>query len=291
MQQADPLPERPRWPHKTVHSADGVEIAVHDLGGMGPELLFSHATGFHGRCYLPVAHALRDRFHSVALDYRGHGDTALPHGHLVEWDKYGDDAMAVARSLDTPVLAFGHSMGGASLLMAAHRDPTLFSRLVLFEPIVMPPEGLRGDGSPSPMVTGARRRRSTFASIDAAIANYASKPPLMSFTPAALDAYVRFGFRPDAHGHVHIKCRPETEAATFETSGAHDTWDVLPEITIAVLVVAGVVEPMQPSSIAALVADRLANATYLQLDDLDHFGPMTHPDRVAELIADFLLAS
>ena len=32
-------------------------------------------------------------------------------------------------------------------------------------------------------------------------------------------------------------------------------------------------------------AVRLPNGTYLQIDELDHLGPMTHPEMVAELIA------
>ena len=52
----------------SVSSSDGVELAVHDLGGRGPTLLVSHATGFHGRCYLPVAAALADRFHTIAFE-------------------------------------------------------------------------------------------------------------------------------------------------------------------------------------------------------------------------------
>jgi pimeloyl-ACP methyl ester carboxylesterase len=269
-----------------VTAPDGTHIAVHDLGGDGPTLLVSHATGFHGRCYLPLAHALAGRFHSVALDYRGHGDTARIHGQHIDWNHYGDDAEAVARSLPTPVAAFGHSMGGAALLIAAHRDPSLFSSLVLFEPIVFPPEGIRpGTDGPSPMVEAARRRRASFPSYQAAIDNYASKPPLNAFTPEALQAYVHFGFSEDEIGHVHLKCTPHTEARTFEMSGSHRAWDYLPEIEVPVLVVAGVVTPMQPASIAAAVADRLPNGRYLQVDTLDHFGPMTHPDVVGEIVA------
>lgn len=273
----------------TVVSTRGVQLAVHELGGSGPTLLISHATGFHGRCYVPLAHCLADRFHCIAFDYRGHGDTAKPHGEHIDWRHYGEDAEAMARSLETPVAAFGHSMGGASLLMAAHRDPSLFSHLVLYEPIVFPPQGIRppGDG-PSPMVEGAKRRRASFPSYEAAIANYASKPPFDSFTPESLEAYVRFGFSQDDIGHVHLKCRPETEARTFEMSGHHGTWDVLPDIRVPVLVVAGQTLPMQPSAISQAIAERLPNGTYLQLDELDHFGPMTHPAVTAQIIIDAL---
>jgi pimeloyl-ACP methyl ester carboxylesterase len=273
-------------PH-TVPSTDGVTIAVHDLGGTGPQLLVSHATGFHGRCYLPVAHALSDRFHSIAFDYRGHGDTPRPDGP-VDWRRYGDDAQAMATALPHPTFAFGHSMGGACLLMAAHRDPSLFDRLVVFEPIVFPPSGLRPGSTDNPLVGGARRRRAVFPSHDAAIANFAAKPPLMGFTPEALDAYVRFGFAEGDDGQVHLKCRPETEAETFEMGPHHDTWDLLPEIDTPVLVVAGKVEEFQPSRIAGQVAERLPNAEYLELPALDHFAPMTHPAEMADVIAGFL---
>ena len=46
----------------------------------------------------------------------------------------------------------------------------------------------------------------------------------------------------------------------------------------------GRIEPMQPSDVAAQIAKRLPNATYLQRDDLDHFGPMTHPIEIAALL-------
>lgn len=274
-----------------VASTDGVHLAVHDLGGAGRPLLVSHATGFHGRCYLPMAGALAGRFHSIGFDYRGHGDTPRPDGPVV-WERYGDDAVAMGRAMrdafGAPVPAFGHSMGGACLLMAAHREPGLFSRIVVFEPIVFPPAGIRPQGDESPLAAGARRRRATFPGYDAAIANFAAKPPLMGFTPEALDAYVRYGFAEGDDGQVHLKCRPETEAETFEGGGGHDTWNVLPEIDTPVLVVAGVVQPMQPSSIAAGVAERLPVATYLELPEFDHFAPMTHPAEMAELVADFL---
>jgi pimeloyl-ACP methyl ester carboxylesterase len=276
-------------PPNVVPSTDGVLLAVHDLGGRGQTLLLSHATGFHGRAYRPIADALADRFHSVALDYRGHGDTPQPE-RPIDWERYGDDAVAASRALvgasGGPIVAFGHSMGGACLLMAAHRDRTLFSRLVLFEPIVFPAEGVRPPGEGSPLVEGARRRRSTFASYDAAIANFSSKPPLNAFTPAALEAYVRDGFAEAPDGSVHLKCRPEIESGTFELGGKHDTWSVLESIEVPVVVAAGRVEESQPPSLVAEeVAARLPHGRFLRLAALDHFAPMTAPDVIADVIA------
>ncbi len=286
-----------------VPSSDGVELAVFDLsserrsterpaGDRGATLLISHATGFHGRCYQPMADELADVAHAVAFDYRGHGDTASPPDNI-DWQRYGDDATAMATWLSEragePIVAFGHSMGGACLLMAAHRKPLLFRSIIAFEPIVFPPaEYTESDGEvgevESPMVAAARRRRTSFLSFEEAIANFSSKPPLNAFTAEALEAYVRHGFAVGPDGSVHLKCQPQTEADTFAAGGLHNTWDVLPEINTEVLVISGRLEEMRPSMIAAQVAERLPSGRYLQRDDLDHFGPMTHPAECAAII-------
>lgn len=270
-----------------VASTDGVHVAVHDLGGTGDTLLMSHATGFHALTWTPVARHLTHRFSCRALDYRGHGDTAAPADWTVDWHGYGDDAVAVAEALREPrgLLGIGHSMGGACLLMAAHRDPTLFRGLVVFEPIVFRPVDVSDLGdSGNPLAAGARRRRPSFPSFDDAIANYAAKPPMAAFTPDALHAYVHGGFALGEDGHVHLKCRPEHEAATFEMGHGHRTWDVLGEITVPVWVIAGRPQPGQPSSAAAPIAERLPHGKYLQFDHMDHFGPMTHPAEIASLV-------
>ncbi len=200
-----------------VTSSDHVSVAIHEFGGAGRPLLLSHATGFHGYCYLPIADELSDEFTSFALDYRGHGDTARPDDWQVDWTRYGDDALAAARAIapDGGLVGFGHSMGGAGLLMAAHRDPGLFDVIVAFEPIVFPPreidphDGTENNGTV--LSRGARKRRASFESFDEAIANYSSKPPMMAFDPDVLRLYVAHGFRPSPEG-VRLKCDPEHEA-------------------------------------------------------------------------------
>lgn len=269
-----------------VPSSENVSVAVHEFGGSGRPLLLSHATGFHGYCYLPIADELGDEMTSYALDYRGHGDTARPHEGPVDWTRYGDDAHAVARAIapDGGLVGFGHSMGGACLLMAAHRDPGLFDLIVTFEPIVFPPRipgGPEGDGVS--LAVGARRRRSSFDSFDQAIENYASKPPMMAFDPDVLRLYVGHGFRPAPEG-VRLKCDPETEAGTFDTGGSHETWAALPEIETPVVVMAGDVSEYGPASVAVEIAARLPNATYVQRDDWNHFTPFIDPPAMAAQI-------
>ena len=271
-----------------VVSSDQVSVAVHEFGGAGRPLLLSHATGFHAYCYLPIADELADDFTSFGLDYRGHGDTARPGDEVVDWDGYGDDTTAAARAIapDGGLVGFGHSMGGAGLLMAAHRDPELFAAIVVFEPIVFPPrdpDAPAGDG-PS-LSLGARKRRASFESFEQAIANYASKPPMLAFDPDVLRLYVAHGFRPSPEG-VRLKCDPEHEARTFDMSGDHRTWELLAEIHTPVTVLAGRVDEFGPAAIARPVAERLPNAVYVERDDWNHFTPFIEPTAMAAVIRD-----
>ena len=123
--------------------------------------------------------------------------------------------------------------------MAAHRDPHLFDTIVVYEPIVFDPDADRPAGSPqSPHVVGARRRRPSFDSFEAAIDNYRSKLPMNTFDPEVVRLYVAHGFRSAPEG-VRLKCDPEYEARTFESGGLHRTWDLLPDISTRVVVATG----------------------------------------------------
>ena len=274
-----------------VASSDGVDIPIYDYtpGLTLGSVLFSHATGFHGQCFNSTATLLADSAHCYSFDYRGYGDATLPDDWKVTWDGYGDDAQMVAQHVaraNGPSIAFGHSMGGAALVMAALREPDLFRALVLFEPIIFPPNTReRGDaGGPSPLSQGARRRRTTFASFDDAIANYSAKPPLNVFTPEVLSDYVRFGFRANEDNTVSLKCQPEHEARTYESGALHETWNDLAKLRMPVWIVSGEMIPMTPASFAQPLAEAIPGSTFVQWDDLGHFGPMQDPQRIAQLI-------
>jgi pimeloyl-ACP methyl ester carboxylesterase len=280
--------------HEFIESSDGVHVVVHHVAAGPPDapLLIAHATGFHGRAYTQLAEALADDHNVYAHDVRGHGATALPTGWTVDWRGYGDDATAAALAIgadgDRRVVGFGHSLGGALLLMAADRHPGLFRKLVLYEPVIFPPSDEQYDPGQSPLAQGARRRRREFDSFRHAIENFASKPPMNAFDPAALADYVYGGFRPvdpDApEGPVVLACTPEHESATYAASHESGLWERLPRIGIETVVLGGRPEATNPPSLfAEPVADRLPAGRYVETA-LDHFGPFTHPAAVAALV-------
>lgn len=262
-----------------VGSTDDVELAVHDLGGDGPPLLFVHATGFHGRCYARIAERLADVRHCWAPDLRAHGDSSIPTDGRFHWAGMADDLCAVldVLGIDEPVDLVGHSMGGATVLATELRRPGTIRTAWLFEPIVFPPM----EDSPSPMAEIARHRRNTFDDLDAVIERYGSRPPFSAVDPDVLDDYVRYGFEPTADG-VTLKCTPESEARTFEGVD-HAVFGRLGEIDADITVI-GSTDGAPPALIAPQAAEQIRTARFDQWDGETHFGPFTHPGRAADEI-------
>ncbi len=285
-----------RYRGDIVRVESGVaRVAVHELAGTAahPALLVSHATGFHAHAYLAMARHLGDRFHVWGLDHRGHGATPLPESAssehpVLDWRDCGDDTASVARSLadGRPIVGFGHSMGAATLLLAALERPHLFRRLVLFEPIAPPPPDDPRFPDPNRLAEGALRRRRRFDSYDAAYDHYVGRPPLSWFTPASLRHYVDFGFAPEPPPGtgVTLRCTPEVESATFSGAATSGLWDALPRIEVPVVVI-GSGEADGPAQIARPIAERLPDARFVSLPEQTHFGPFSHPAEVAAVVA------
>lgn len=272
-----------------LSSTDGIELAVHDLHGDGVPALLAHATGFHGRTWAPLATRLSG-VHSWAPDLRGQGDSPAPPGHPFRWGSFADDMLAVIDGLGlVRPIGIGHSKGGAALLLAEQRRPGTFRALWCFEPVVSPPRPERGDQDENPLATGARNRRETFASHDAAIANFSAKPPMDVFDPGVLREYVLHGFAQQSDGTVRLKCRPEDEARMYTMGATHDAFEHLAEVACPVLVVRGDRGSMGPAAFASEVVAALPNGRLEAHDDLGHFAPMQAPARMAASITEFLV--
>ncbi len=265
-----------------ISSTDGVDLAVHDLGGDGPPLLIAHATGFCAEVYRPLAAKLTGHHHVWAFDFRGHGDSTLPDGTL-SWEGMADDVLAVIDALDLgPVAAFGHSMGGACLLAAERRRPGTLSTAFVFEPIIFPEVLAEMSTTDNPLSESAARRRPSFPSRPDALARYASRPPLGRFRADVLWNYVEHGFREAEDGTVALKCAPETEAATFLAPGK-PTVEQMTTVAVSTVVAFGARDLSPgPADIAPLVADALPNGTPHRYAHLSHFGPFEDPDTIAE---------
>jgi len=274
-------------------TADGVSVAYYDMGGTGPPLVLVHATGFCAAVLAPLARALGARFHSVALDLRAHGRSHPPPSGDFDWHGFALDVLAVVgeTGLERPV-GFGHSAGGAALLLAEQARPGTFSGLYLFEPVVYPGDvALTPMFDNNPMSSAALRRREVFGSRAEAIANFSSKAPLNRLHPEALAAYVDNGFAPDGDGGMRLRCRREDEAAIYAHGFSHDAYRHLADVRCPVTLACGADTDEFGTDFLSLFAARLDHAEVVVLPGLGHFGPLQNPPALAASLAGSLAGS
>ncbi len=272
---------------RRVPSTDGVEVAVHDLGGHGPALVLVHATGFCGKVLAPIARALGGSFHAWALDIRGHGSAVTPDGLDFGWTGFSDDVLAVIDGLDLDrgrAYGFGHSSGGAAVLDAEARRPGTFRALYVYEPIVWPTPP--PPGSRDLLIAGAVRRRESFASRDDARANFAAKRPFSGFSTEALEAYLDCGFEALDDGSLRLRCRGEWEAAVYRHGLVHDGFTRLGRVACPVVVASGDREEAVDAGIVAAQAAALPSGRVETFAGLGHLGPLEDPVRVARSVAE-----
>ncbi len=294
-----------------LSSSHGVRLQLDELGGDGPPILFAHATGFCAAVWRPVAAHLSD-FRCFALDFRAHGRSTRPDDEDLAWEGTGDDVLAVVDAIYAiersaiersaiersaiegtdagPMFGVGHSMGGAALLLAEQARPQTFRGLWLFEPIVIPAEFALDDPTGNHLSASAARRRASFASLQAARDNFASKPPMNAFDPAALDGYIEGGFEELEDGTAALRCRPEDESRFYEMGARHAAGAHLAEVAPPVTVVRGRVEP-GPALFAPSVADGVPHGRLVDMPDVSHFGPMEDPEAIAESIRELIEAA
>lgn len=243
-------------------------------------LVLAHATGFCAGVWRPVR-ALLDDHDSTALDFRGHGRSSS-NRTVRSWWEMALDVLAVAPHAgpEAPI-GVGHSMGGASLIMAELLEPGTFAGLVLIEPIVFPGPYRRDPHHP--LVSLALRRRERFDSPVAVQDSYGAKPPFASWHPDALAGYVEGGFVED-DGGVRLACPPRSEAEVFTAASAHAAWERLDEVNVPTAVLYGEeTDTYQPGHGEALAA-RMAQATARGIPGTGHFLPMERPDVVAHTV-------
>ena len=273
---------------RRIASADGEEVVVHDWGGHGSALLFTHGNGLNAAMWTLVARRLRRRFRCYGLDLRGHGWSRPSSADFpVSRPSFADDVLAAVDALDGPVAGIGHSLGGGALLHAELRRPGAFGALWLFEPVVVPDSFERPPG-PSAIAEGARRRRIEFDSVEEAVERFLSKRPYDRCRPEAVRAYVEAGTMPLPGGGVRLTCSGDTEARIYEGAEAEDFGRFATVTCPAVVAMGDLVEGELPAVVATLVADALGAGRLRTFPGLTHLGPMEEPEQVARAIGDDL---
>jgi pimeloyl-ACP methyl ester carboxylesterase len=247
------------------------------------DVIFVHANGFNAMTYRTALAPLGERLHVLAIDQQGQGRT--------NWLLFRDDLVALLDQIGGgPVLLSGHSMGGAASVMAAAVRPQRVKGLALFDPVLVAgalagriASGAAPAFSESPLAVGAARRRSVFASREAAFSRYQGRGAFATWPDEALTDYLRDGLRDRPDDQVELSCAPDWEAANF-SSHAHDLWGPLHSLRVPVAILRA--EQASTCSVSDAEPFGADNPDFSveTIAGTTHFLPIERPDLVRETI-------
>jgi pimeloyl-ACP methyl ester carboxylesterase len=273
----------------------GIRLRLHEWGDPArPPLVLCHGMFDHARGFDTLAPLLAERFRVVAIDARGHGDSAWAdaYGWLVDLA----DIANVIRGLGRPAHVLGHSKGGGQALDVACQLPELVRQVVNLDGFGPSPEGFRPPGFeldtrslPERFADFLDRRRAEeerawrpYASLEDLVTRRRRMNPRLS--PEWLRYFLHYASREVEGGRVWKvdplaaggfgPFKPEWIAPSWQRLRAPllavigsepDTWGPLPE---------------------ALLAERLAFVPKLEratVQGAGHFVHMERPRETAEL--------
>ncbi len=114
------------------------KLAYYDSAGGAagePPIVLLHGATFRAEDWENIFPRLATRYRVIAYDARGHGKSARATGYAI--GEFADDLLRVIETVaGGPAIVIGHSLGGATALVAAAKRPAAVRALVLEEPVV-----------------------------------------------------------------------------------------------------------------------------------------------------------
>jgi pimeloyl-ACP methyl ester carboxylesterase len=284
-------------PGPTSHSYYSQRLRLHylDWGNpTAPPLLLIHGNRDHAHNWDWTAARLQDRYHIVAPDLRGHGDSQWSAGSTYAPAEYVYDiAQLVHQQQLAPLRVVAHSLGGNVALRFAGTFPEAVERLVVIE-------GWGGivPGREQPAAPARMR-----AWIEAQRALAARQPRRY---PTLEDAYRRMleanpHLSPEQARHLTIHGANQNEDGTYtwkfdnyiHTSQvldlpAEQVRALWRNITCPVLLVSGSESWTRSGADPAELADQFADARQVVVDGAGHWVQHDQLERFLELVEAFL---
>jgi pimeloyl-ACP methyl ester carboxylesterase len=251
--------------------------------GTGPGVVCLHSNASTSGQWRGLMDRLASKFRVLAPDSYGAGKSpGWPSDRTIRLlDEVALIEPVLARA-GSPLALVGHSYGAAVALIAALADPGRVRAMVLYEPVLFglldaetpPPneaDGIRDAVATSGLFLDAGNRDAAAECfIDYWMERGAWKrmPEPRRVSIAASVVNVR------RWGHALF-----TEPTSLEAFRALD---------VPVLYMVGKRSTASAHGVARLLAAALPRVELLELDDLGHMGPITHPDLVNDIIARYL---
>jgi len=251
--------------------------------GSGPGVVCLHANASSSAQWRGLTELLAPRFHVLAVDSYDSGKSpSWPSDSVITLRDEVDLIEPVLAAAGSPVTLVGHSYGAAVALIAALADPGRVRSMVVYEPTLF---GLIDAESPPPNDADGIRAAVSDAGValdsgdrDAAAQRFIDywmgagaweRTPEQRKEPiaASVSNVRRWG---------HALFTEPTPLAAFSS------------LDVPVLFMTGTRSTASAHGVARLLVSALPRVEVVQLDDLGHMGPVTHPGQVNDVIKRFL---
>lgn len=286
-------------PVEASFQAKGARIAYVEWGARSdPAVFLIHATGFHARVWDQTVAALPKGLRVIAVDIRGHGRSEKT-GPMGDWTVPAQDIAELIEHLELKdAIGAGHSMGGHLLVQIAATHPNAFKRLVLIDPVMLPPEIYASPhvtALPPGTVHPVARRRNAWDSWQQMFDAFKARHPYSLWREDVLADYCRYGLVPAPSGRgFELACPPAIEASIYMGHAGRDIYALASRVKVPVVVLRA--KPREPgprdlTDFAASptwegVASSFAHGRDVPLPHLTHFIPMQDPALTARFIID-----
>ena len=274
-----------------------LKLNYSDWGNRGkPPLILVHGGRDHARSWDWTAQALRDDWHVVAMDHRGHGDSDwVSDGNYRAEDMVYDLAQLVHQLGCDEVTIVAHSLGGNVALRYAGIFPDKVRKLVAIEGLGPSPkrqEEMRATPDPERMASYIAKKRSAagrtprkYESIEAAFARMIEENSYL--TEAQARHLTIHGVTRNEDGTYSWKFDPHLNVWPVEDVADEFLHEIWAAIRCPTLLLYGADSwASNPQSDGRL--DHFANARVVEFDKAGHWLHHDQFDRFVQTIREFL---
>ena len=266
------------------HFVDRDPLTLHhlDWGTEGRHPIVAvHGSRLHAHVWNDFSRRFRDRYHVIAIDQRGHGDSSWcePEDYQLE-ELYRDlRAHVEARGLSRYTL-IGHSLGGRVSMLYAHRHQAELERLVLVDITPGRP------AAPEARELAGNTQPRDFGSEDEAI-QYLARA--MARAPRHLvEESVRNGMRRNDAGRYVWKYDPVLFRQRVALPPGMDLWSLVASVGTPTLLQYGSHSDVVNDELAARLRDTMPHCTVDRIDNAGHGLFTDQPDAFAASVERFL---
>ncbi|EMY79483.1 alpha/beta hydrolase family protein [Leptospira weilii serovar Ranarum str. ICFT] len=183
-----------------------------------PTILLCHANGYSALTYKFYIESLQKTHRVIALDFAGHGESE-PTLNFRDWYFFRDQVLSLinAERLEN-ITGIGHSLGGASLLLASYHSPEKFKKVIAHDPVIL--NFLQVTFSRifhNPLAKVAIKRRREFKDLNTVRKIYKRTPSFSRWDDQIYEDYIQSCFRIGDNGEAFLRCLPEVEAKIFDS--------------------------------------------------------------------------